>query len=278
MSKIKVFMKLMAGTVIFAAANIISNLVYPMSKEMANPPSGEAWFAIPSLFIAGFIYSAVILFVCSNSRKSGIKLIVQLTALIIGVNVIMTQIETLYFQEAFPVITNKEMIGLFIRGILVHLIFVPATIAIFNKKTVMQDKNFIWSSSWWKYLLAVLVYVPVYLGFGMIAQLSPALQEEYAEWMMDSRLIQLLPLWTLFRGVLWTFLVFVIIDLFSKRKKSIIAVIIIFTVFVAVSLIHPSVLMSQELRVVHFFEIAASMTLYGFISAKLVSKTKKTST
>ena len=67
-------------------------------------------------------------------------------------------------------------------------------------------------------------------------------------------------------------------DLFSERKKSIIAVIIIFTVFVAVSLIHPSVLMSQELRVVHFFEIVASMTLYGFISAKLVSKTKKTST
>ena len=278
MSKIKVFMKLMAGAVIFAAANTISNLVYPMSKEMANPPSGEAWFAFPSLFIAGFIYSAVILFVCSNSRKSGNKLIVQLTALIIGVNVIMTQIETLYFQEAFPVITNKEMIGLFIRGILVNLIFVPSTIVIFNKKTVMQDKNFIWSSSWWKYLLAVLLYVPVYLGFGMIAQLSPALQEEYAEWMMDSRLIQFLPLWTLFRGALWTFLVFVIMDLFSERKKSIIAVIIIFTVFVAVSLIHPSVLMSQELRVVHFFEITASMTLYGFISAKLVSKTKKIST
>ena len=62
-----------------------------------------------------------------------------------------------------------------------------------------------------------------------------------------------------------------------ERKKSVIAVILIFTVFTVVGLIHPSVLMSPTLRAVHFFEITVSMTLYGFLSAKLVSKRNKAS-
>jgi len=277
MSKIRVLLKLFAGAVIYTAANIISNLILPMSQQMAALPPEEAWFALPSMVIAGFIYSAVILFVCSNSRKSGLRRTIQLTAFIIAVNVIMMQIETLYFQAAFPVITDREMTGLFIRGILVHLLFVPSAAALLHQKSIKLEKDFVWSSSWWKYALAVLVYVPVYLGFGMIAQLSPALQEEYAEWVLNSRLIQLLPLWTVFRGALWTLLVFVIVDLFIERKKAVIGVILIFTVFTAVGLIHPSVIMSPTLRVVHFFEITASMTLYGFISVKLISKRNKTS-
>lgn len=98
-----------------------------------------------------------------------------------------------------------------------------------------------------------------------------------SEWILNPRLIQLLPLWTLFRGALWILLVLVIMDLFVERKKGIIAVILIFTVFTAVGLIHPSVLMSPTLRAVHFFEITASMTLYGFISVKLISKRNKAS-
>lgn len=181
MSRLNILIKLIAGAVIYTAAIIISNLIFPMSEQMASLPPEEAWFALPSLVIAGFIYSALILFVCSNSRKSGFRRTIQFTALIIGVNVIMTQIEALYFQTAFPVITDREMIGLFIRGILVHLLFVPSTVVIFSQKSIKLEKEFVWSSSWWKYALAVLVYVPVYFGFGMIAQLSPALQEEYAE-------------------------------------------------------------------------------------------------
>lgn len=272
MSKMIVIFKLSAGASIYLAANIISNFVFPMSKELSVPPSAEAWFSIPSLFIAGFIYSLVILFTNNNSRKSGIKFIFQLTVIIIGVNVILTQIETLYFQAAFPLITNREMAGLFIRGILVHCMFVPLTIVLFNKKTEKQDKKYSWASSWWKYLLAAFIYLPFYLGFGMIAQLSPALQNEYTEWMMESRLIQLLPLWTLFRGILWAILIIIIMDLFVERKKAIIAVMLIFTVFVAISLIHPSVLMSRDLRIVHFFEIIGSMSLYGLSAAILVSK------
>ncbi|MCK5153422.1 MAG: hypothetical protein KAQ93_03615 [Spirochaetales bacterium] len=272
MSKLIVFIKLSGGAVIYFAAIIISNFIFPMSKELLVLPPAEAWFSIPSLFIAGFIYSVVILFTITYSRKSGIKFIFQLTAIIIGVNVILTQIETLYFQAAFPLITNREMAGLFIRGFLIHLMFVPLTIFLFNKKTVIQNKKYSWSSSWWKYSLAAFIYLPFYLGFGMLAQLSPSLQNEYTEWMMESRLIQLLPLWTLFRGILWTLLVFFIMDLFVERKKAIIAVILIFTVFVALSLIHPSVLMSRELRIVHFLEITCSMSLYGLFAAKLISK------
>lgn len=276
MSKIKVLLKLILGSVIYTAAIIIGGIIYPMSKEFSTSPPGEGWFTLPSLFIAGIIYSSVIFYVVSNSRKSLITLIFQLTTAIIGVNVILTQIETLYFLSAFPLITNAEMAGLFIRGTVVHLIFVPLTIVLFNKKSVIQKKNYSWSASWWKYSLAVFIYLPLYFCFGMIAELSPALQTEYVEWMMDSRLVQLLPLWTLFRGFLWTILLFIIMDLFVERKKAITAVILIFTVFVAVGLIHPSILMTKELRTVHFLEILGSMSLYGLFASKLISKKQLT--
>ncbi len=272
MSKFKFLIHLIAGALIYTLATILSTLIFPMSQELSTLPTGESWFSLPSLLIAGFIYSLVIYYLIKYSRKSGKKLLFQLTAVIIGVNVIMTQIETFYFQSAFPLITNREMAGLFIRGILIHLLYIPLFFKLSKIKSASGSKNFILSSSWWRYALSAIIYVPVYLGFGMIAQRSPALQAEYSEWMMKSSLIQMLPLWTLFRGVLWTLLAVLVSDMFDERKTAITSVILIFTVFVAVSLIHPSAIMSFELRLVHFFEIIGSMALYGFLAAKLVSK------
>lgn len=268
-------LKVLGGAMIYAVARALSGIVWPLSPGFSAVPENEAWFTIPALLLVGLVYSLILRFYAKNSSAPTGRLILKASGSFFLINTIQTQVETFYFRKAFPLITDSDMAGLFVIGILFSILFAPACILLHRAgekagDRVPAERDYSFSRSWWRYALAALAYVPLYLGFGMLAKLSPVLREEYASWIINDRLVSLLPLWQVARGTLFAAIAVLIFSIFPSRNKAILGASLSFALFTSLELLFPNILMPPTLRLIHFFEITASMVAYAFVSGYLL--------
>lgn len=268
-------LKVLGGTMIYAVARAVSSVAWPLSPGFSAVPENEAWLTLPALLLVGLVFSLILRFYAVYSSDTTGKLILKASGAFFLINTIQTQVETFYFWEAFPIITKSDMAGLFIIGAIFSILFAPACILLqrAGQKTgasVPAERDYSFSRTWWRYALAVIAYVPLYLGFGMLAQLSPVLRQEYAAWIVNDSLVTLLPLWQVGRGILFAGIAVLIFSIFHSRKKAILGALLSFTLFISLELLFPNILMSPRLRLIHFIEINASMVAYALVSGSLM--------
>ncbi len=272
--------KVLGGAMIYAIARAASGMLWPLSAGFSAIPENEAWFTLPALALVGLGYSMILRFYSQHSSEKTWVLALKTFAVFVLVNTVQSQVETLYFREAFPMITDADLAGVFVMGFITSILFVPACIFLHRAgfKTKAADPNprdFYFGKAWWRYALSALAYLPLYLGFGMLAQLSPDLKAEYAEWVVNDRLLAFLPLWQVARGMLFAAATVLLFSIFSARSKAILGTALSLTFFISLELLFPNIIMSPTLRLVHFFELNGSMALYSLAAGFLLLKKKR---
>ena len=278
MSIAKTVIQSLLALLVFSVVKIVLGILITFSPGFSAIPEQEAWFLFPSMLIHGICYGILILYVCRKSYLPSLKLAAVLTPVFITLNVLLVNVETLYFHEAFPSITDADILKLFVLGVLFGVAYVPSAVFIFRGKAVPEKDDtadFSLERTWWKYPIAALLYVALYLGFGFIAQLSPSLQQEYAEWIGGATdKVRMLPLFQIPRGVGFAASAVAIFLLFKKRRYAVTAAALLLSLLISIQLIGPNPLMSRSLRTVHFFEITLSMGIYGILSGVLLLRKK----
>jgi hypothetical protein len=270
-TSIAMALKTAAAVIIYFPGQVAANAAFPLSAGLSAIPAEQAGLVLPALLAVGTLYSFILHFAARRSHLPLPKLIAAMGAVFYLVNTFQNQIETWYFRSAFPMIGEGDLGAFFLRGLLVTAIWVPSSLVLFRAgRPVAAERAFGLAGDWWKYLLAALAFVPVYLGFGFIAQLTPVLREVYAGWIADPLPTALLPLWQVFRGAVFTGIACLVFVVFATRRAALAGALLVFPAFMAAELFLPSAIMPPALRLVHTVEIVTSMSLWAWIAWRLL--------
>lgn len=265
--------KSIVGGVVYIIATMIPTFIWPLKSELTtNIPVDELWFQLPSLLIMGMIFTAVMLFFIRNSRLSGSRLYLLLTLGFYGTVTFMSQIESFYFIEAFPLMDSTTLIQLFTHPFFTTLIFMIFLVFVQKPNeysTKDLDMNVI---SIPLVILLSPLYVGVYFFFGQyVAYQSETLQEFYIGWTVAPQLAENLPYFQVFRGFLWIGLSWLLVSQFRSKRDAVIGLSIFYAISLSIQLLSPNPFMPKEVRLFHGMELFSSMLVYGFISGMVLT-------
>ncbi|HEY9488413.1 MAG TPA: hypothetical protein VIQ51_08775, partial [Chryseosolibacter sp.] len=102
---LKFFLLVLLTTICF----ILVSAFLPYSEELKNLNKNAGAGALPSLVLNFVWLCGAILFVIRNSTWKGLKLMGGVIVVFFCVSIAMTQIETLFFADAFPLLTKRDI-------------------------------------------------------------------------------------------------------------------------------------------------------------------------
>lgn len=230
-------------------------------------------------------FSALLLsFLIIRSPWRGLKLSGAIFVVQFGVESFMTQIETLYFNQAVQMETAL-LVSIVAAGALRALIFAPLAVLIFGKMRPSSAPEALQAvplpMDWGKRFAALtLFYVAVYFLFGYFV----AWQWE-ATRLFYSGAADIKPFFTHFadlflredpfiipfqvlRGALWTGLATLIVHMIqAKRWEASLIVALLFSLLMALPLaLFPNPYMPPKVAQSHFVELMTSMLLFGAVA------------
>jgi hypothetical protein len=291
-NSLKLIFRLVLASIAMLIAYIASTLLIDQS-EMTMSPEEASWAGV-ALVLVSMINALILAYPIFRSRWHGLKLIRAVFLVQFGVETFLTQIESLYFNQALQ-ITASEMIGLVSAGAVRALIFAPLAVWFLGRikrREQSEEKtpamNF---PAWvWRFAGLTVLYPIVYFLFGY-----------YVAWQWEeTRLFysgtrDILPLVThfqgafasdpyflpfqLMRGALWTAFAMLIVNMMNaKRWESALAVALIFAGLLSSGIgLFPNPYMPPMIRQSHFYELMSSMLLFGAIAGWTLHRKKQQS-
>lgn len=222
-----------------------------------------------------------------NSKLQGLKLVGTTFIIFWGTQYFMTQLETLYFDSAVKMSVSNTLQVVIMGAVSVFIssLFAGLILGRFKKKgTSFYDKDTenTLRMSFAKLMpsMAILAfcYVIIYFLFGyFVAWQFPALRKYYTGSTAILNIFQhmsnqlkndpILPLFQLFRGLLWSGLsAMIITSLNTKGLKTYIITGSLFSILITSLLILPNAYMPATVRLGHSFELFTSMFAFGILS------------
>lgn len=215
-----------------------------------------------------------------RSRWTGWRLVATIFLVFYGVMTFLSQIETVvflqYLEDIMPV---EETPRLFLNGAIVAALFSPLAVLIHgrmrggeaprapNPRLIMP-----WTQWLWKLILIAVIYVVLYISFGMFV-FRPLAGEAFEEYYADLQL----PAWILpfqmIRGMIWAALALPVIRMMKGHWwEAGLAVALLFSVLMGSLLLVPTEFMPQRIRLAHFVEILSSNFLFGWLVVWILAR------
>jgi hypothetical protein len=234
------------------------------------------------------LFSGWLAYLALRSRWHGWKLAGALFAVFYGIHTFLNQIETAVFPAVADQMPPGTLTSLFIAGLILAVPFSLLAVWILGRTRegsqagAMNPRLSMPAAEWiWKLVAAAVLYVIIYLTFGYyIAWRTPGLPEFYGGTDPGTFLGQLgnivresawLPLFQLFRGLVWTVLGCIIIRMHKGSKwETALAVGLTFSIFTSASLMFPNPFMPPYVATSHAIELFWSNLLYGILLTHLM--------
>ena len=266
-------LKIAGLLLVYALITMLAEAIYPSTVEV-EPSNG----AFGALFAQLLVNCIAIAYLMNRLYLNWWKRILSTTLVIYGIQLFMTQMETLIFREAFPTIDNRELTRLLVMGFVV--IFATSAFAalLWKKKTiVLYSTKSIHANKSWYYKVPVLsvAYMLLYFFFGRyVAFQSEALREFYATSLGNINANGLI-ITQIFRGALWVLLCLpMVLWVKAKRGEKILATALFMALLPTILLFFPNLYMPQEIRMYHFVEIFLSNGIFGALTAYILTSKK----
>ena len=278
----KLFLSIIVYTIIF----MLGNAILPFSPEFRELGTlGD--FMLLFILINSAWVCFTIYFIIKHTQFYGIKLFVNLLFVMFFTQCFMTQIETLFFSHAFPVLTKLDIVFVMFASLLPLLATIPLLIKFFqNKNTTVENTMFYTRSIVLKLGIIGVIYLFVYMVFGY-----------FVAWQFDELRIfytgsaeklgffgQLLnnleanPViypFQILRGILFGFFTLPLVKMITKSKFIFVTSVCLVYLCTAVMLIIPNVLFPDIVRIGHLIEMISSMLLFGIITGFILWKDDK---
>ncbi len=273
---------------------IAASLAVPVPAEIraAAPPSG---FLRAPLDFLGFLGSTAFLayWVARRSTRKGWHRVLQVFVLVFGAQTFMTQIETAYFVEAFPLLQGSfEIYRMILRGGLWAFgAAVAATLLAggFRGSEALPESRFSLDLPRTLSRMAVLgaAYIALYMLFGyFLAWQSESVRLFYsgsteklgflAQWggsFMDKPEI---PVFQWFRGCLWVLCLVPLFHGFSGSRRELVVLSgLALGLLPTAQLAFPNPLMPPAVSLAHFWEVSISTGMLGALAALWMPSKRK---
>jgi len=274
--------RLIAAFVVMLGAYMLSTMVMGGADVALTPQ--EASQAGAALVYVSLANALVLSYLIVRSPWRGWRLIGAVALAHFGVETLMSQMETLYFNSALQLGT-AELVGLVAGGALRALVFAPLAVLILGKVRALgqpKTREPATPVSGWAVRVGALsaLWVVVYFVFGYFvawqweetrlyytgsSTIKPFLHHFRDLFLKEDPLI--VP-FQLLRGALWSALAALIVrTIRATRCESSLAVALTFAVLLALPLgLFPNPYMPPAVARSHFLETATSMMLYGGIA------------
>jgi hypothetical protein len=278
----------LGAAIAFPISLILGDLILPLSKAImdATPPTG--YLTGPMAMIMSAVVNATILvWAARRSSFKGLAMWMQLFALSFGVQTFMTQIETAYFLPAFPLLHDNFQVYVLIgRGFVTSLLFSLLVVLLVGgfARTPRPQSNFTVTANQGLKAGAWLpvVYVALYLLFGYYVAWqaeevrlfyggTSELPSVWNQWGTTFMQMPELPVFQYWRGILW---ILCLVPLFKGFSGTRIELVLLSALALALlptaALAFPNPLMPAGVSLAHFWEVSASMAIYGALCSWFV--------
>jgi len=280
---VKTILKLVLLTIIHSLVFMIGNAVMPFSQEFKELGSSGNPLSLLFLLINSGWTCFTLFFIIHHTFYRGRILFFKLLFILFFVQCFMTQIETLFFGNAFPVLTKIDILLIMAASFIPLLAVIPLAIKLFvkNKKSLNENSKiakqlFVIKNLLIKFGIIGIIYLFIYMIFGY-----------FVAWQFEELRIfysgspEKLPFFThikdlvinnpviypfqIIRGILFAVFIFPLINMLNKNKTIFIISICLVYLSTAIMLIIPNVLFPDIVRYGHLLEMTSSMLLFGIV-------------
>lgn len=267
---------------------ILANGMMPFSQAFKEASARTAAGPLDLLYVAisCLWFSSTICYTVSHTKGKGVKLALGVITVISLVHPVLTQVETLFFGNAFTVISKSDIMLIMLAGILPLLASVPLAVKIWSKEKSWES---VYDSPINVKKLAISIvqvgfaYMIVYFVFGyFVAWKSEAVRIFYSGDPQDIGFwAKLLENWRenpaiypfqFMRGILFGIAALPLLYMGWKRRREFIISICLIYLCTAIVLIIPNFLFPDAVRWVHFIEMFLSMLLFGVMTGLIMSR------
>jgi hypothetical protein len=269
------------------ALSLVLFFSYSVASLMVGlgTPSGSSTAAVIWLFAASLLSSIAISYPVIRSKWYGWRLVLTIFTVFYGITTFLSQIETVVFLEYLVNIIPAEIVPrLFVQGVIVSALFSVSAVLIHGKmsggkeygesETEKISPNIclnmplkVWI---WKLSLVAVIYVAIYISFGMLVfrpLAGDAFQEFYAGLQLPAWIVP----FQMVRGLVWAALALPVIKMMEGELWEIkLAVALLFSVLMGSLLLIPNPYMPDAIRLAHLIEVTSSNFVFGWIVATVL--------
>jgi len=274
---VKTILKFLSATVLYAILFMVANTFLPFSQGFKELGSSGDPMALLFLLVSSAWTCFAIYFIIKNTEYFGKKLFINLLFVMFFIQYFMTQIETLFFGNAFTVITKLDIIlimftGLFpLSGVIALLVNFFQTKSNLCKSVKINIKDIAM-----KLGIIGIIYLCAYMIFGyFVAWQFEELRlfytsstEKLSFWGQMANNIKTNPIiipFQIIRGILFGLAIIPIKNMVNKNKIVFIISVCLIYLCTAIVLIIPNVLFPDMVRIAHLIEMSSSMLFFGII-------------
>lgn len=266
-------------TIVLIIATMIGSAISGLAKLSPSSSPEEAGRTFMILIMIGFINMILLSWVLVRTRWRGWQLVLAVGIIYFGITTFMAQLETLYFSGAMK-IDNVLLFKIILSNFITSIILIPIAILLFKK--VQGNSTFITLKVPylpWKLPMLAIIYTIIYFIFGYFiawqsadvrlyytgsADIRPFFDHMINVFRTDSGLI----IFQLFRGLLWTGFVALILHCCAGKKWELILLSgLLLGLLFTLQLLLPNPFMPADVRMPHFLETSTSTFLFGVIAA-----------
>ncbi len=240
----------------------------------------SARIAPVALLIMSLLDTLVLSYPIIRSRWTGWRLVITMFLVFYGVMTFLSQIETVVFLQYFQdIVPAEETPKLFLNGAISAALFSPLAVLIHGRMRGAEESGrpnlrlVMPCTEWvWKLILIAVIYVVVYISFGMFVFMplaGQAAQEYYANLQLAAWILP----FQMVRGMIWTALALPVIRMMKGRWwEAGLAVALLFSVLMGSLLLVPTEFMPDAVRLAHLVEVSSSNFLFGWIVVWLLNR------
>lgn len=262
------------GTIIF----IIESAILPYSESFKEASQEGNPLSIVFLLIVNIWFTISVFYIGKNSLWKKKRVIWSLIFVYLTVYSFMTQIETLFFRDAFEILTPSDVWLIMVTNILPLLVIIPLTLGIVPEnsyRTGLKIKVTL-SKLLFKIVLLAVVYLFIYFLFGyFVAWQFADLREFYSgstekqafiPHMISNFRNTSIVSFQFLRGALFSIFILPIIFMLHNKSKELLVSLLLIYLSTAIILVIPNFLFPDSVRWAHFIEMTSSMTLFSVIT------------
>ena len=284
---VKIFSKLILSVILYSIVFVLANALLPFSEgfrelgSASGNPTDFLFMLISTSWICFTIY-----FIIKYSNYGGIKLFVNILFMMFFIQNFMTQIETLFFGDAFPILTKLDVIFIMVAGLFPLLAVIPLLMKLFKNKNALTEKiNIDIKNIILKLGIIGIIYLIVYMIFGyFIAWQFEELRIFYTgsseklgffgQLINNARSNPIIYPFQIVRGILFGIFIIPLRNMVNKNRNIFIINVCLIYLCTAIVLIIPNILFPNIVRIAHFIEMMSSMLIFGIIVGIIMWKTK----
>jgi hypothetical protein len=274
---VKTIFKFLLATVLYAILFMLANTLLPFSQGFRELGSSGDPMALLFLLVSSAWTCFAIYFIIKHTKYFGKKLFINLLFVMFFIQYFMTQIETLFFGQAFTVITKLDIILIMFTGLFPLSGVIALLVKFFqNKNNVCETAKINIKDITMKLGIIGIIYLCVYMIFGyFVAWQFEELRLFYASsteklsfWGQMANNIKTNPIiipFQIIRGILFGLAMIPIKNMVNKNKIVFIISVCLIYLCTAIVLIIPNVLFPDMVRIAHLIEMSSSMLFFGII-------------